>query len=164
MLIPLWPLTIKLDVLFVQIVNVFLLLFIFKKLFGDILLREILEKKQLIQKLKNTQVEYNQIIADAESKKLDILHAAYQEKNDILSEAKVIWEKNKQHLIAQGQEEAWTIIENAQQHSKKMEKTLLESWESDLKHSTAIVVKKLIHTDKELQSQYLGSIISSIKK
>lgn len=73
MIIDLGPLTIKVDVLIVQLINLAILFWIFKKLFGDTLVKEIAKRKEMTLKLEQAHKEYDALIAQAHSEKEELL-------------------------------------------------------------------------------------------
>lgn len=59
--------TIKLDVLLVQLIHIALLFWIFKKVIGDSLINALLERKTQIAKLEDADAEYKRILAEAQA-------------------------------------------------------------------------------------------------
>jgi F0F1-type ATP synthase membrane subunit b/b' len=164
MIIPLGPLTIKIDVLIVQIINIGLLLFLFKKLFGDAIVAEIKNRKELMSKITNADGEYKKIIDTAEEEKMKLIEEGKAHKAHLLQEAKKVAAETEQSLKAKAHEEAQSILSAAELKAQSYKKEIDIEFIGAVKQTAKSVVKKLINTDKEIQSQYLDQLISEIKK
>ena len=164
MIIPLGPLTIKLDVLVVQIINIALLLFLFKKLFGDAIVTEIKNRKELMSKISNADDEYKKIIDTAHEEKMKLIEEGKIHKAHLLQEAKTIAAQTEQSLKAKANDEAQAILVAAEKKAQSYKTQIDNDFIHAVKETAKTVVKKLINTDKEIQSQYLDQLVSEIKK
>lgn len=162
--IELWALTIKLDVLLVQIINIWILFFLFRKFAGDALAHEIQRKKTLMQKLADADKEYQMIIKKAHEEKDAILMDALTTKQKLVQEWTLLGEKKTEELLSKAQQEAQNIIKNAQSESEKLQSDLMNNRTDGVKRTTEIVVKKLLGSDQKLQDTYIEKIINDIKQ
>ncbi len=161
--IPLGPLTIKIDVLIVQIINIAILIFLFKKLFGDAIIAEIKTRKELMHKLSNADGEYKAIIEEGNKEKAKLIEEGKTHKSHLMQEATVAAKKTEEALVAKAQEQAQTIVTNAESKLQVMEKNLMNDFESSVKQTAKMVVKKLIKSDKDIQSAYLDTLVKEVK-
>lgn len=159
MIIPLWPLSIKVDVLLVQIVNVLILFFMFKKLFGQTLVDEIKKRKSLTKKLQSAEIEYETLLAKAHQEKDAIIAEALTHKQNVLQEALSLAEEARKQAIAKADAQASEIIEKAQRETTAAKEELLAHYEAWVKKTTMQVVEKIFHDDKKLQETYVDMLV-----
>lgn len=159
MIIPLWPLSIKVDVLLVQIINVLILFFMFKKLFGQTLVDEIKKRKSLTKKLQSAEVEYEALLAKAHQEKDTIIAEALKHKQNVLQEAMSLAEEARKQAIAKADAQAAEIIEKAQRDTTVAKEELLAHYEAWVKKTTMQVVEKIFHDDKKLQETYVDMLV-----
>ena len=162
MIIPLGPLTIKIDVLIVQIINIWILLFLFKKLFGDIIVAEIQNRKQLISKLSNADGEYNTIIQQAHQEKDKLIDEWKTHKAHLMQEAIVVAKKTEEALVSKAHEQAQSIVSQAESKIQVLEKNVMNQFEDSVKQTVKTVVKKLIKSDQEIKSAYLDTLVREV--
>jgi len=156
--------SLKIDVLLIQIVNVLILFWIFKKFIGDTLTREITERQSLIKKLEAADEEYEKRIAEAEKKAAAIFAHAKEEKKNLIQEGKELWEKRQQEAIEAATLEANKIRKDAEEKASKTEADLEKNFESSVKQTAFMVIKKLFNEKKDLQEEYVTKLIQEVKK
>ena len=159
MIIPLWPLSIKVDVLIVQIINVLILFFMFKKLFGKTLVDEIKKRKSLTKKLQSADIEYEALIAKAHTEKEAIIADALTHKQHLIQEAVLLAEEAKKQAIAKADAQAAEIIEKAQRDTSAAKQELLSHYEAWVKQTTMQVVEKIFHDNTQLQEKYIDLLV-----
>lgn len=159
MIVELWPLTIKVDVLIVQLINLAILFFIFKKLFGDTLVKEIAKRKEMTKRLEQADEEYNILINKAQEEKNAILEEALAKKNDILKEAKELADQQKAKTIEQAQQDAKNIITQANQEAELKSRDLESHFVQGVKTTALAMVKKLFSSNKNLQESYIEGLV-----
>ncbi len=164
MIIPLWPLSIKLDVLVVQIINVLILFFIFRKLFGKTLVEEIQKRKDLTKKLQTAETEYDALIAKAYQEKEGILSEALSHKQHLIQEALSLAEDVKKQTIAKAETQAQDIIAKAQRETVAAKQELMAQYESGVKKTASLVVEKIFHTNTAVQESYIDMITKEALK
>ena len=162
MIIPLWPLSIKLDVLIVQIINVLILLYMFKKLFWKALVEEIQQRKALTKKLQNADAEYDALITKANAEKEEIIATAMAHKQHVMQEAMLVAEETKKNAIAKAEMQAQEIIEKAQKDTNTAREELLDHYESWIKQTAMQVVQKIFHNNTDVQEKYIDILVKEI--
>ena len=85
--------TIKLDVLLVQLIHIVLLFWIFKKLIWNTLTNALLERKSKIEKLDNADAEYAKILAEAKVQSEATIKEGLTRKEEIIAEATLVAKK-----------------------------------------------------------------------
>lgn len=159
MIIDLGILTIKVDVLIVQIINITLLLLFFKKMIGNSLTKEVEKRKELTKRLEQADEEYNILINKAQEEKNALLEEALEKKNDILKEAKELAEQHKAKTIEQAQKDAKNIINQANQEAELKSRDLESHFVQGVKTTALAMVKKLFTSNKNLQESYVEGLV-----
>lgn len=159
MIIDLGPLTIKLDVLLVQIINVAILFYFFKKLFGDTLIEEIAKRREMTLKLEQADKEYAALLAEASSKKDEILNDALSHKNKLIEEAKKIAEQEKERILLSAKNEADTVLLKAKKDADMKSRDLDNHFIDWVKITALSLVKKLFASKKDIQESYLQWLV-----
>lgn len=159
MIIDLWPLSIKIDVLLIQIINVLILLYIFKKLFGNTLTQEVAKRRELTRKLQAAEVEYNSVIAQANHEKEIILTEAMEHKKHIIAEAEWIAQQNSNRLLQQAKEQADVVLKNAEKEAEHMQHALEKQRSDSVKKTAWLLVKKIFKKDVELKQEYMSMLL-----
>lgn len=57
---------------------------------------------------------------------------------------------------------AQTLVHDAEQRSKYLEDELKQGFEAGVKKTSLLVIKKLLHKDKDLQSAYLDEVVKEL--
>lgn len=153
---------VKLDVLLIQIVNILILLWVFKKIIGDSLTKEIIARKKLMKKLENTDAEYQRVMAEAAKKAEEEINQGMKKKQEIIAEGTLFAEQKKQAIIEDAYKDAEVIKMNAKDETKKLETELKDNREKGVKKTTEIVVKKLLNKDVSLKEEYINAIMKDI--
>jgi F-type H+-transporting ATPase subunit b len=147
----------------IQILNLVVFFLLFKFLLGDKVAKELDERERTIKKLKNAESEYNAIIQQAEKKKDLILSEALQKQRTILQEGETLNKKLNQEMVEDAKRKADEIIVQASMESKRTQEDLAQNREAAVKKTTKSVVRKLLNTEKELQDDYLKTLIDDIQ-
>lgn len=159
MIIDLGPLTIKVDVLVVQIINVAILFYFFKKLFGDTLIAEIAKRREMTLKLEQADKEYSSLLAEATTKKDEILSEALAHKKKLIDEAKELALQEKEKILLQAQSEASSLVEKAQKDADIKARDLDNHFLQGVKTTALSLVKKLFASRKDIQESYLQGLV-----
>lgn len=154
--------TIKLDVLIVQIINIGILFYIFKKFLGKPLAQEIKRRRNLMDQLHNAQHEYQVMIDQANNEKESIISDALKHKNHLLEQARIAALKIHDDMIIKAEEEGKNLLSHAQVQAKKIEKEVLDHRESNIKHTTQVVVTKLLGNESHLKDAYISQLIKEV--
>ncbi len=164
MIIDLWPLTIKLDVLLVQVINIIILFYLFKKLFGTTLINEVAKRREQTIKLQQAQQEYDAMLQKAQLEKDEIIAWAMEHKQHILAEWVLIAQKEKDRIISWARGEAENIMEKAKSEIASLSKDLQENWIHWVTTTASALLKKIIKKDVWLQKDYVETLLEDIKK
>lgn len=159
MIIDLGPLTIKLDVLVVQIINVAILFYIFKKLFGDTLIEEIAKRREMTLKLEQADKEYALLIAEANAKKDAILTEALAHKKSLVAEAEGIAQQKKEEMLSKAATEAKILLDKAARDAEAQKQDMVKGFEQGVKRSALLMVKKLFSGNKNISDTYVTGLV-----
>ena len=133
MIIDLGPLTIKLDVLVVQIINVAILFFLFKKLFWDTLIEEISKRRAMTTKL--------------------------EQADKLVTEAQELAKQEQEKILSKAAHEAHTIVEKAQKEAAAQKRDFENSFEQGVKQSAFAMVKKLFASNSKASETYVSGLV-----
>lgn len=158
-----WIIEMLINVFF-QAVNLVIFFWIFKYFFADKIISAVEERKQMLDKIKNAEKEYNDIVENAKSESESIINKALDHENKIIEEAKSTAEKKKEEIIQQAQKEADKIKDSAKEEFENYKKELEENWEEWVKRTSKEVVKKIFGEDKSLQDEYISKLAKDFKK
>lgn len=156
--------TIKLDVLIIQIINIGILYWLLKKFVANMLVSYIQEKREQMRKLHDAQSVYQEYVDQGEAQKAKLIEEGKTHKQHLMQEATTVVEQAKEKMMEKAQHDADAVVKKAHDQVKVLEKDLADNREKSVKHTAQLVVKKLFKQDRELQSQYLDSIISEMKQ
>lgn len=148
----------------IQILNLIIFFLLFKFLLGDKVAKELEERELLLKKIKNAESEYNDIIQQAEVQKDGILADALEKQKSILKEWELLNKKLNQEILDDSQRKADEIIKHAATETKRVQDELTKNWESAVKSTTKLVVQKLLKEKKDLQDDYLTTLIDDLKE
>lgn len=155
MIIDLGPLTIKLDVLVIQIINILILLWIFKALFGKTLIDEVAKRRAMTLKLHQAEEEYEALLAKAHEEKEAIILEALARKQQLIQEAQRLWDKEKQSIIDKATKESDRIISKAQQDADTKQRDLDAHFAQWVKTTAMTMVKKLLQSNPTINKEYV---------
>jgi F0F1-type ATP synthase membrane subunit b/b' len=151
--------TIKLDVLLVQILHIAILFRVFKKLVGDSLTNALLARRQQAEKLANADAEYAKSIAEAKAKADILVQEGLKHKESIIEEAKMTAQRKADEIVSSAEKQAGSITATATQQAESMKVELQNSWIDGVKQTAEVVVKKLFKKDVTLNKEYLDMLV-----
>lgn len=147
-----------------QVVNILIFFFVFKYFFGKKILSAFEERKILLNKLKNADDEYNQLIQKANDERTQIIEEWKVIKDSIVKDAEQLANKKKDDIIETANRKSEDIIKKANLEAEQISNELTKNWESSVKTTAKAVVKKLIEKDVDLNQQYLDTIVWEFSK
>ena len=147
-----------------QIVNLLIFFWLLKKLVAVPLIKELEERKKLLQKLKDAEKEYERIISEAKQKAEKIISEANNLRKKIITEAEEAAKIRQQEIMAEAQRKAEDIVKQAKIEAEKIKTSLETGWEDSVKEVARLVVKKLLQEDITLQDKYLHQLINEFKQ
>ncbi|MCK9466931.1 MAG: hypothetical protein M0P94_01250 [Candidatus Absconditabacterales bacterium] len=148
----------------IQVVNLVIFFLFFKFFLGDKLSKSLEQRKALIEKLKNADQEYKNIIESAENKSREILSDAKKHSEAILEEGELLSKERSATILKEGEQKAKNILAEAHKEAKKIEEELANNRSTSLKSTSKLLVKKILQNDEDLQDKYLDSLINDLKK
>lgn len=146
----------------IQILNLVIFFLLFKFLLGDKVAKGLEDREYLLKKIKNAESEYNDIIQKAESQKNDIIADALNKQKTILKEWELLNKKFNQEILEDAKRKADDIINSASIETKRIQNELTDNRELAVKTTAKSVVKKLLWNKKELQDEYLKTLIEDV--
>lgn len=154
---------IEFDILVAQLINFIIIFVLLKKFLWDFISKEIVQRKDMMKKLKNADEEYNEMLEEANKKADEIISQASQEKRTIIDEAKMLADKEWEKIISWARKQADNIIADAKAETKTLKRDLETSREQGVKDTVKIVVKRLLDEDVNLQDKYLSTLLKDLK-
>lgn len=145
---------------FAQIINFWILFFLFKKFLTSPISKVILERRELIKKLENADKAYDEKLEIAKIESREIVQDGIDRKDKLLSEAGILADKKKEEMIAEAKIQSDKILSTAESKAKTLESELEKNFISWIKKTSLLVIKKLINKDKDLKKEYLDKAIS----
>ena len=155
---------INIGMIIAQIINFLILFFLFKKLLASKITNAIEERRRLNAKLIKADEEYEKMIQEAQQESKKITQEWLEKKEALIAEAGSIAAKRKEELLEDAHMQCKLLVDNAQRDAQTMQADLEKDFEQWVKQTTISVVKKLLSSDKDLQSSYLDTLIKEIKR
>lgn len=146
-----------------QVINFAIMFVLFSKFAAKPLAEAIENRRSLIKKLEHADEAYAQKIKEAEIKAEELLAEWKTAKEAIVAEAATIATKKQKEIISEGEHKAQQIVDDAEKRAATLQSDLEKNFEEWLKKTSISLVKKLLQTDKALESQYLDSIIKDLR-
>lgn len=148
--------------LLIQIIQIWVFFGVFVYVFGNKISTAVYARKSKEQKLAHAEIEYARMIDEAQQKSDAILKEALQHKNHIIDEAEEMGQNKIHDMIAWAQTEIEILRQEAIASHAHMESELQSWFETMVKHTAQLSLKKLI-TNKETSAynDYLDTIIKS---
>lgn len=162
MVIDLGILSIKVDVLIIQIINIMLLLWIIRKAFGDTIVAQIAHFRDTRKKLSEADVELKKIITEAEKTRQQIISEWKSTKEQIITQAHHLAQSKEKELIEQAERRAKDIIAQAQVKSLQMESEIKEHYASLIKQSAWAMLKKIFQKNPQAQDAYIKEVMQEV--
>lgn len=153
---------INISLIIAQIINFLIIFFVFKYFLWNVITKEIENRRKMLSKLKNAETEYSNIISKAEDEAKTILDKWLKHKNSIIDEWVLLAQKEKEKIIQAAEKNATLLKEKSEAESQKIKDELAENWETWVKSTAKLVVKKLVWSDAELKDSYINSLIKEV--
>ncbi len=144
---------------FAQIINFWILFFIFKKFLTKPITKTIMERRELIKKLKDADKAYDEKLEIAKIEAREIVQEGMERKEKLLTEAGLLADKKKEDIISDAKVQSDKILSNAESKAKSLESELEQSFVAGIKRTSLLVIKKLIKKDNSLKQEYLDEAI-----
>ena len=147
-----------------QIINFLILFFLFKKFLTKPIASIIEERRTLIKKLKNADKVYEEKLASAELEAKEIVKEWMGRKEKLILEAWVLADKKRDEILVDAKIQSEKILHTANEKAKILETELEKSFVEWVKRTSLLVVKKVIHNNKDLKDAYLDDAMKEIIK
>ncbi len=153
---------ISLTAVLAQVINFGLLFFLFRKFLTKPIVASIEERRSLIKKLEHAEDAYAEKVASGDAEYKKKLQEWVKKRDKLVAEAGAVAQKKRTEILADAKTKADNILRDAELRSKNLEDELTKSFEDGVKKTSLLVVKKLLHEDKELKSKYLDSVVKDL--
>lgn len=162
MVIDLGILSIKVDVLIFQIINILLLLWIIRKAFGDTIVNQIAHFRETKKKLADAEVTLKHIISEAEKTRQEIVNEWKLTKEQIITQAHLSAQYKEKEIIEYAEHKAKDIINQAQVKANTMEAEIKENYSHLIKQSAGAMVKKIFQKNPQAQEIYIKEVMQEV--
>ncbi len=125
-------LQIDIYILFAQIINFWILFFIFKKYIANAMNARIQERRRELEKLKKADEHYEQKMSLAQQQKKEILDTARETSSALMKESEVIIQQKVGTIIAKAKQEALAILESGKRELEKDRLSMLSQMKSHI--------------------------------
>ena len=154
---------ISISAVIAQVINFGIIFWLFSKFGAKPLANAIENRRNLLAKLEHADQAYAEKIQDAEKQAEKIIAEGNETKASILNEASVLAGKKREEIIQEAEQKGETIIQDAEIRAKALEKEVEKDFEESLKQTSLLVVKKLLQSDKNLESKYLEWLVKDLQ-
>lgn len=142
----------------IQIINLLIFFFVFKKFFAWPVVEAVEKRKQMLDQFKNADDVLQKKLAEAEEQKQVLINEWLEHKNKLIEQAKQQWEHHRNSILEQAEYEKNTILEKWKQQLSNEKKELEKSWEDSVKRWIYTVYEKLFQEDKDFAKKYTDKI------
>lgn len=147
----------------IQIINLAIFFWVFKRLFANEILQWVDSRRKLLDKIKNAEQEYNSMIDQAKSESSQIIDEALLHKKKIEEGWKIVAEQEKKKILDSANKKAKDLIDGSRADIEKTKKDLETNWENWVKATAKVVVKKIFEGDNNLKDQYVDKVLQEFK-
>lgn len=162
MVIDLGILSIKVDVLIIQIINIYLLFWIIKKAFGDTIVEQIAHFRDTRKKLSEADKKLKKVLSEAELTKQEIILEWKQIKEQIITNAHQLAQHKEKEILDQAERKAKEMVNQAMVKWIQIEQEIKDNYTHLLKESAWIMIKKVFEQDPQAQEAYLKIVTDNI--
>lgn len=156
--------TIKLDVLLIQLINIGILFFVFRKFIGSALTNEIVRRKEALRKLSHAEETYQEMIAKAQEEVNGLIKEGVVRKEALIAEWTLLAQKSHDQIMKDADHKANRIVEAATLKADSLERELKDSYVDGVKKTAQLVVNKLFKNDVSLQDKYMEELVEEFKE
>jgi F-type H+-transporting ATPase subunit b len=153
---------ISLTAVLVQVIQFVILFWLFKKFLTKPIVAAIEERRGLMKKLGQADLAYEEKIQHGEAEFKKMVQQGVTKKEQLIAEAGALAEKRQEDILNEAKNKAQSIVHDAEQRSKTLEDELKNNFELGVKNTSLLVIKKLLHKDKDLKLEYLDSIVKEL--
>lgn len=144
---------------FVQLINFVILVFILYKVLYKPLFKTIDERTEKIKKgLELTERMENEYV-EVENKKNSIIEEAQKEATSIINKAEAIADQKALKIIDEAKQKGDEMIKNYELSLQKERESMNAEINDRVYDSVKVVLKKVLRSDKEIDKQFVSSVI-----
>lgn len=138
-------------VIVAQLINFWIVFFIFKKFLWNKIVQAIEERKETLKNIENSEKKAQEAIATAELKAEEIIHDAKMRSDELKKEAEVLARRTKEKIIADAEREGKSLLDSASTDIERMKNTMFESIKTKIVDISLKLNKQLFN--KEIASK-----------
>lgn len=146
----------------VQLINIGLFFFLVVKYMAKPITQAIETRIEKEKRLARADETYKEVISEAKKQAEDIVARAADHKRRVVEEAVDIAQKKTDELLADAERKASDIKAQASIRSDELRRELEEHFTDSVKHTSALVVSKLLGTKKNVKDAYLTTIVEEL--
>ena len=148
----------------VQLFNIGLFFFLAIRYLSKPIAQAIETRAEKEKRLMRADETYKEIIATAKDEAQTIVAEAGEHKRHIVEEATQLSEKKAQEIIQIAERKAEEIAAQAAINTDKMRDELEKSFVTSVKHTSNMVLHKLFASKKEVQDDYLDTLVDELTR
>jgi len=152
---------ISISLIFAQIINIFLLFFVFKILLANRLNKTIIERRRLLKRLESVDAEYEKVMREAEEKKEKLIKQAKKEAKILMQDAETLSKRKSQDILDKANFRVKMILEGGQKDIEKERKQMMEGLK-DYIIETAILLNKKVFSRPNMSKEFLEKELESL--
>lgn len=152
---------ISISLIFAQIINIFLLFFVFKILLANHLNKTIIERRRLLKRLESVDAEYEKVMREAEEKKEKLIKQAKKEAKILMQDAEILSKRKSQDILDKANFRVKMILEGGQKDLEKEKRKMLE-WLKEHIIETAILLNKKVFSRPNVSKEFLEKELESL--
>lgn len=153
---------IRFEAVLVQVIQFGILFWLFRKFLTKPIAAAIEGRRGLIRKLEKAEEAYDERLQAGHAEFKKMVQQGVEKKEQLIAEAGSLATKRQDEILAEAKNKAQAIMHDAGQRSKNLEDELKNSFESGVKKTSLLVVKKLLNKDKGLRSEYLDEVVKEL--
>lgn len=152
---------ISISLIFAQIINIFLLFFVFKILLANRLNKTIIERRRLLKRLESVDAEYEKVMREAEEKKERFIKQAKKEAKILMQDAEILSKRKSQDILDKANFRVKMILEGGQKDLEKERKQMMEGLK-DYIIETSILLNKKVFSRPNVSKEFLEKELESL--
>ena len=153
---------IEFSVILAQLINFWILFFIFKKFIAKPLLLKLEKRRELLYKLEHAESEYAIILEKANSEKLEVLKIARENAQKLLRDMEDIAKSRGQEIIEKAEMRAKGIIESGNREIEKERILMFANMKDKILDLTMRLNEKILAADKWKNKEFMSRELDTL--
>jgi|GEM_PF-301127 len=146
----------------VQLFNIALFFFLVIRFMAKPIAQSIEARIEKEKKLSRADESYKEMIAEAKKEAQHIVGEATDHRRRLVEEAVEVAQQRAHEITETAERKAEEIKTQAAVRSAEMKRELEESFTDSVKHTSELVVQKLLGSKKDLQDEYLNTLVNEL--